>query len=430
MSNVHDAFADFPASETLLVTVENSDESYQAGLNEIRALDRDESVEQPDTISFQSTESLFETFTPRTMQLLETIAKHEPESIRETARLVDRDVKNVHTELSELARLGILRFEEQGRSKRPVFPYQRLQIDVGFAIESGGDEADSEPVTSLAAPSSIQTAQNSLSDLNIQNLLDSELLQAISGSAILDLQRTLTQPGIDSELMQQLQSSVDSIQQFQSLADSEILQALQQPAMDPEIVEAIQQSPIDEATLQALSVPVRDLGIIELLQQPPINETTLQALSEPAIDSELIRVLESLDDTTPLQAYKTAAAIEQVDDQPLDEVGEKKIEEDQEPPEKGGFLSTFINTASIYLLQHSDNLPEDSVSHLIRSALSKDVQVKIDSFREFVDSARDSAADLITLAAVFAFHATWGLYFPNETESLEEESTEEDNEDG
>ncbi len=143
MTTIHDAFADFPTSETLLVTVESSDEAYRAGLNEILALERSEPVEQPDTISFPNTEQLFETFNPRTMELLETIAEHRPASIRETARLVERDVKNVHTELSELARLGIIRFEEEGRSKRPVFLYQRLHLDVAFATEGGSDETAS-----------------------------------------------------------------------------------------------------------------------------------------------------------------------------------------------------------------------------------------------------------------------------------------------
>ena len=59
MTTIHDAFADFPTSETLLVTVESSDEASRAGLDEIRTLERGESVKQPDTISFPSTESLF-----------------------------------------------------------------------------------------------------------------------------------------------------------------------------------------------------------------------------------------------------------------------------------------------------------------------------------------------------------------------------------
>jgi len=47
-----------------------------------------------------------ETLTPRVLDLIEAIRQEEPSSINETARFVDRDVKNVHEELSRLAPVG------------------------------------------------------------------------------------------------------------------------------------------------------------------------------------------------------------------------------------------------------------------------------------------------------------------------------------
>ena len=79
------------------------------------------------------------------MALLETIADAAPESIRETARLVDRDVKNVHEELSELERLGVIRFETSGRAKQPVFPYEEIVISLPFDHDGAGDAAHAEP---------------------------------------------------------------------------------------------------------------------------------------------------------------------------------------------------------------------------------------------------------------------------------------------
>lgn len=138
---VTDAFDDFPTSSTLLVTVQSAEEFYAEGRDAIERLDRGEPIEDPDTFSFPSVEVLFETFTPRTMQLLETIAEHEPASIRETARLVERDVKNVHEELTELERLGLIRFEQDGRAKRPVFPYEEVLISVPFDRDDASDTA-------------------------------------------------------------------------------------------------------------------------------------------------------------------------------------------------------------------------------------------------------------------------------------------------
>ena len=136
-----DAFDDSTTSQTLLVTVQSDDELYRDGREAIDRLNRGESVEKPDTFAFETSELLFETFNPRTMALLETISDTDPESIRETARLVKRDVKNVYEELTELDRLGVIRFETSGRSKQPVFPYEEIVISLPFDHDGTRDTA-------------------------------------------------------------------------------------------------------------------------------------------------------------------------------------------------------------------------------------------------------------------------------------------------
>jgi len=138
---VSDAFEDSPTSQTLLVTVQSDDDCYRTGREIVRRLSRGESVSEPDTFAFETSELLFETFNPRTMALLETISDAEPESIRETARLVERDSKNVHQELTELERFGVIRFETNGRSKRPCFPYEEIVISLPFDHNSAHDAA-------------------------------------------------------------------------------------------------------------------------------------------------------------------------------------------------------------------------------------------------------------------------------------------------
>jgi len=139
--SISDAFDDVPTSHTLLVTVQSDGAFYQQGLDAIDSLETGDGVDTPDTVSFASAASLFETFNPRTIRLLETVVDHEPASIRETARLVDRDVSNVHDELSELHRLGFVTFEQDGRAKRPVFPYDKLLINLPFADDDATDSA-------------------------------------------------------------------------------------------------------------------------------------------------------------------------------------------------------------------------------------------------------------------------------------------------
>lgn len=113
---------------TLLVTIASDDNHYDAGKTAIQRLKRGEAVEGPTTVTFPDAELLAETFNERTYTLLTTIRTDEPGSIRETARLVGRDKKNVHEELTTLEALGVIQFETDGQSKRPVFPYDELLI--------------------------------------------------------------------------------------------------------------------------------------------------------------------------------------------------------------------------------------------------------------------------------------------------------------
>ena len=136
-----DAFDDTTTSQTLLVTVQSDHELHREGRDTLEQLRRGESVDKPDTFAFETSELLFETFNPRTMALLETISDAQPQSIRETARLVERDVKNVHQELTELERLGIISFEATGRSKQPVFLYEEIVISLPFASDGTQDPA-------------------------------------------------------------------------------------------------------------------------------------------------------------------------------------------------------------------------------------------------------------------------------------------------
>lgn len=80
---------------------------------------------------------------PKSLELLRAIVQHEPASIRETARLVDRDVSQVHRNLNELEAGHLIDLVEDGPAKRPVVWYDAIDIDLPL-IES---EVDSEEVS-------------------------------------------------------------------------------------------------------------------------------------------------------------------------------------------------------------------------------------------------------------------------------------------
>ena len=115
-------------TNVLVVTVDDEGDPYREGLDAIRQLKGGEPVDQPAIVRFPNESQLTDVFNERTYTLLGVIRDEQPDSIRETARLVGRDKKNVHEEFTTLEALGVIRFEEEGRAKRPVFPYDDLVV--------------------------------------------------------------------------------------------------------------------------------------------------------------------------------------------------------------------------------------------------------------------------------------------------------------
>jgi len=72
-------------------------------------------------------------FRPTNLKLLEAIADHEPDSIRELARIVGRHPPEVTENVTELANYGLVELEQNGRAKRPVVWYDEINIDLPSA---------------------------------------------------------------------------------------------------------------------------------------------------------------------------------------------------------------------------------------------------------------------------------------------------------
>ena len=110
----------------------------EAGLD---ALDAGESIEpRPAVLTVESLETLGRVFRPTNLELLGAILDHEPSSIRELARSVDRHPPEVLDDVHELADYGLLELESEGRSRRPVVWYDEL--DVSIPLDAEGPRRD------------------------------------------------------------------------------------------------------------------------------------------------------------------------------------------------------------------------------------------------------------------------------------------------
>ncbi|MCH7661788.1 MAG: hypothetical protein IH933_14825 [Euryarchaeota archaeon] len=123
---------DTDAKKTFVVRVESVSEARARMREAAEAIDRGDDLGSRDRygLSLPSDGRLNQVLSEKTIALLRTIARDEPASINETARMVDRDVHIVHDTLTDLEALGLIRFVEEGQAKRPVVWYGSLEIDI------------------------------------------------------------------------------------------------------------------------------------------------------------------------------------------------------------------------------------------------------------------------------------------------------------
>jgi predicted Rossmann fold nucleotide-binding protein DprA/Smf involved in DNA uptake len=69
--------------------------------------------------------------TKNELQILSTIKKEQPKSIRELAKKLGKDVKNVYNSVMELKELGIIGLEKgRKRSLKPRLKYNKIVVEI------------------------------------------------------------------------------------------------------------------------------------------------------------------------------------------------------------------------------------------------------------------------------------------------------------
>ena len=115
---------------TLRVRVDTPGNAFDRVEDRLAAIDAGETPEPLFEVVLQSEEDLQRLLSAKNIELLRVIAREEPGSIRDLCRRVDRDIRQVHDALSRLEEMGLVEFDESGRSKRPRVWYDDITIDV------------------------------------------------------------------------------------------------------------------------------------------------------------------------------------------------------------------------------------------------------------------------------------------------------------
>ena len=132
---------DRPHPSVLRVTVESYDEMCEDTRAAVGAVEVGE--EQPAVVSFRSVGDLRKILTDRRIELLQVLMVTDgaAESIAALAAAIDRAYRTVHDDVTLLADYGLLFVVEDGQSRRPYLPYERIHLDVDLVGRQPDEEA-------------------------------------------------------------------------------------------------------------------------------------------------------------------------------------------------------------------------------------------------------------------------------------------------
>lgn len=91
--------------------------------------------------SFDTVADVHQLLTNRRVELMRSIMTAAPDSISDLADCLDRNYSDVHGDVQVLADHHIVYFDTDGRTKRPVIPYDRVRVDIEVVGDSGAEGA-------------------------------------------------------------------------------------------------------------------------------------------------------------------------------------------------------------------------------------------------------------------------------------------------
>ena len=70
-----------------------------------------------------------ELLTEKRREILQTLSEKEFDTITELTKELGRDKKNVSQDIKKLYEHGIIDLEDQGRSKKPIFEFEEIEVE-------------------------------------------------------------------------------------------------------------------------------------------------------------------------------------------------------------------------------------------------------------------------------------------------------------
>jgi len=123
--------------ETLRVTVMSADDAFDHTRDQLAT----DSVPDEAVRSFERVTDIRQLLTDRRIEMMRTLLTDTPASISALADQLGWNYADVHSDIQLLADHHIVYFETDGQSKRPVIPYDRVQVDIEVVGDTETDHA-------------------------------------------------------------------------------------------------------------------------------------------------------------------------------------------------------------------------------------------------------------------------------------------------
>jgi len=100
----------------------------------MRALDEGDEPARSYGLTLETESQINEVLDNKNLELIRTVAREDVESIRDLARRLDRDVRQVHDAVTELETLGLVELEKEGKRKKPTVWYDSITVDIPVSV--------------------------------------------------------------------------------------------------------------------------------------------------------------------------------------------------------------------------------------------------------------------------------------------------------
>ena len=130
--------------ETLYITSAPWSQFKESALQAANEIDKsDDGTEKTAStrLNFEDPARIQRLLTPKRLELPRSVMERPPDSTRDLAARLDRNVSDVHSDLQLLAEYGIVEFQEAGRAKQPVVSYDAIRVEVELSLPEEGNDA-------------------------------------------------------------------------------------------------------------------------------------------------------------------------------------------------------------------------------------------------------------------------------------------------